>query len=237
MSVRLRVIDFETTGLEPPAQVVEVGICDLEQCGDGTWEVGEPESWLCGGVDAMPPEVRAVHHISLIDLEGSPPFDRSRLFDGAPTPSALVAHNYEFEARFLGEHGLPTICTLKAALRVWPDAPGHSNQVLRYWLEDRGLLSLDDAQAMPPHRAGPDAYVTAHILKALFAAGATGREMVAWTAEPRIMARLPFGKHKGAAWSAVPADYLAWAMRSELDDDFKWNAQREINRRRTGTPA
>ena len=46
------------------------------------------------------------------------------------------------------------------ALRVWPEAPRHSNQVLRYW---RGMR-LDHARAMPPHRAGPDAWVTAHIL-------------------------------------------------------------------------
>ncbi len=43
------------------------------------------------------------------------------------------------------------------AMHVWPDAPRHSNQVLRYW---RNLV-LDNALAMLPHRAGPDAWVTA----------------------------------------------------------------------------
>src|SRR5690606_31559791 len=98
----------------------------------------------------------------------------------APHCAAVVAHNWAFEAAFLGDQQTPAICTLKAALRVWPDAPSHSNSVLRYWLEDQGLLSLDHETAMPPHRAGPDAYVTAHILKTLLAAGATGREMIAW---------------------------------------------------------
>ena len=140
----------------------------------------------------------------------------------------------EFEARFLGEHGLPVICTYKAALRVWPDAPGHSNSVLRYWLEDQGLLSLDHDTAMPPHRAGPDAYVTAHILKALFAAGATGKEMVAWTREPRLLPTCPIGKFRGKPWAEVDAGFLDWMLgQASMEADLKWNARRELERRRS----
>lgn len=228
----LRVIDFETSGMEPPAaQVVEVGYCDLTRNDDGVWSVGQPVSWLCG-VSAMPPEVRAVHHISLAEVSGLAPFDPSTVI--APYCAAVVAHNWSFEAAFLGDQQTPAICTLKAALRVWPDAPSHSNSVLRYWLEDQGLLSLDHETAMPPHRAGPDAYVTAHILKALFVAGATGRQMIAWTQEPRLLPKITFGKHKGAAWKDAPRDYLEWvAFKSDLDGDTKWNAERELERRRS----
>lgn len=229
----LRVIDFETSGIEPPAVVVEVGTCDLAQAADGSWEVGEPDSWLCGGVEVMPPEVRAVHHIAFREIEHAKPFDRSAIFAGVPTPAALVAHNMDFEAKFLGEHGLPAICTLKAAYRIWPEAPGHSNSVLRYWLEDRGLLSLDDAKASPPHRAGPDAYVTAYILKALFAAGATGKEMVAWSREPRLLPTCPIGKFRGQPWAKVEQGFLTWMLgQPTMEADLKWNADRELQRRR-----
>lgn len=228
----LRVVDFETTGMEPPAVPVEVGVCDVTQRADGTWGVGEPDWWFCGGIEAMPPEVRAVHHISFEDVRHAPPFDRSRVFEGSPTPAALVAHNYDFEHRFLGEHGLPVICTLKAAYRVWPEAPGHSNSVLRYWLEDRGLLSLDDAKAMPPHRAGPDAYVTAHILAALFAAGATGKDMVRWTKEPKALPTCPIGEWRGKPWAEVDEGFLRWmAGKPGMDADHVWNARRELERR------
>jgi exodeoxyribonuclease X len=226
----LRVIDFETTGMEPPAAVVEVGVCDLTQLADGSWAVGEPDWWFCGGIESMPPEVRAVHHISFEDVRHAPPFERSRVFEGAP--AALVAHNMDFEAKFLGEHGLPSICTLKAAYRVWPEAPGHSNSTLRYWLEDRGLLTLDDATAMPPHRAGPDAYVTAHILAALFAAGATGKEMVQWTREPRAFPTCPIGEWRGKPWADVDAGFLRWTVGKQgMDPDTVWNARRELERR------
>ena len=232
--VVLRVIDFETTGMEPPTgEVVEVGYCDLIGDEQGGWTVGEPVSWLCS-VAAIPPETRAVHHICMADVAGLDPFAATRplLFAGTPVLSALVAHNLDFEARFLGDHGALTICTLKAALRVWPDAPGHSNGVLRYWLEDRGLLSLVHNTAMPPHRAGPDAYVTAHILKALFADGATGKDMVAWTKEPRLLPTCPIGKFRGQPWSEVEAGFLSWMLNQPtMEADLKWNAQRELDRR------
>lgn len=226
----LRVIDFETTGMEPPAEVVEVGYCDLTRGEDGAWTVGQPASWLCG-VSTMPPEVRAVHHITLADVTGLEPFDPGSVV--APHCAAVVAHNWSFESAFLGDQQTPAICTYKAGLRVWPDAPSHSNSVLRYWLEDQGLLSLDHDTAMPPHRAGPDAYVTAHILKALLQAGATGRDMIAWTQEPRLLPTCPIGKFRGQKWADVEAGFLNWMLNQPtMEEDLKWNARRELERRR-----
>lgn len=226
----LRVIDFETTGIEPPeAVVIEMGYSDL-QLVDGEWAVLPPVSTLFGA-ETVPPETRAVHHISQAEIAGLPAFDPAAMVMGCIGVSAFVAHNYAFEALFIGEHSLPTICTLKAALRVWPDAPGHSNGVLRYWLEDRGLLSLDHETAMPPHRAGPDAYVTAHILKALFAAGATGKEMVAWTREPRLLPACPIGEWRGKPWADVDAGFLRWMINKPVEADLVWNARQELERR------
>lgn len=233
MGHTIRVIDFETTGMEPPAEVVEVGYCDLVQGDDGVWGTDRPEQWLCG-VGSIPPEVRAVHHITMAEIEGRDPFDGAALVEMSSHCAALAAHNMEFENRWLQADGIiPQICTYKGALRVWPDAPSHSNGALRYWLEDQGLLTLTHALAMPPHRAGPDAYVTAHILKALLAAGATGKELVAWTREPRLLPTCPIGKFRGKPWPEVEAGFLNWMLsQPTMEADLKWNAQREIERRR-----
>lgn len=227
----IRVIDFETTGMEPPAEVVEYGYCDL--IGEaGVWSVGSPVSRLCG-VNAIPPEVRAVHHITMAEVGDAPHFDEAEVHNPDADVSILAAHNLSFEDKFIPSRGLPGICTMKAALRVWPDAPGHSNGVLRYWLEDQGLITLDHATAMPPHRAGPDAYVTAHILKTLLETGATGKEMVAWTKEPRLLPNCPIGKFRGVAWPEVEAGFLSWMLgQPTMEADLKWNAQRELTRRR-----
>ena len=223
----IRVIDFETTGTEPAegAKVCEVGVCDAIV---NTRKVTMPHSWLCR-VDQMPPQVRAVHHISLAECEDADPFDPAdMIYDNL---AALAAHNAEFETKFFTPT-LPVICTYKAALRVWPDAPSHSNGALRYWLEDAGKIAPHHELTQPAHRAGPDAYVTAHILLALFDAGATGRDMIAWTKEPRLLPKCPLGKFRGKPWSEVEAGFLGWMLRQPtMEADLKWNAEREIARR------
>lgn len=96
--------------------------------------------------------------------------------------------------------------------------------MLRYW---RGL-TLDNALAMPPHRAGPDAWVTAHLLAEL-ARFASFDQMVAWTREPRPMPVLTFGKHRGQPWAQVPSDYLQWMVsQTDMDADTVWHARRAL---------
>ena len=225
----IRIIDFETTGVEPPeAEVCEVGICDLDL---EAREVRRPFAWMCC-VKAMPPEARAVHHIKLSDCAGLAPFDGAEMFaDAYGKPDAVAAHNAEFETKFFTSP-VPVICTYKAALRVWPEAPAHNNGALRYWLEDQGKIAPEHALTQPAHRAGPDAYTTAHILLALFNTGATGREMIAWTKEPRLLPTCPIGKFRGKPWPEVEDGFLGWMLRQPtMEDDLKWNAQREIARR------
>lgn len=228
----IRVIDFETTGTEPPHQVIELGYSDYDV---ETKAITDPVSELFF-VDAIPPESRAVHHIRLSDIpDTAHPYDA---FGDVRMPAEtmaikfIAAHNAKFEAQWLDLEGFYLICTYKAALRMWPDAPSFGNNALFYWLEDAGKVSANLAMTMPPHRAGPDAYVTAHLLKALFEAGATGRDMVGWTMEPALLPRCPIGEWSGKPWSEVDGGFLGWIVRKVgMDADMKWNAQREIDRR------
>lgn len=225
----IRVVDFETSGVSPDegAEVCEVGTCDLH-LEERTIE--SPQSWLCR-VKQMPPEVRAVHHITLAECEPWLPFDQDLIFVRTNAADVIAAHNAEFETAFFTSP-VPVICTYKAALRVWPEAPSHSNGALRYWLEDQGLITLEHDRTQPAHRAGPDAYVTAHILLALFNAGVTGKEMVQWTREPRLLPRCTIGKFRGKPWSEVEGGFLTWMTNQvDMEADLKWNAQRELDRR------
>lgn len=221
----IRVVDFETTGVAPPAEVIEVGTCDLV---GPPWEVQAPASRFCRS-DLITAETRAIHHISPADVADYPPFS------GVPMDGVvgIAAHHANFEAQWIDElpEGCYLICTYKGALRVWPDAPSHSNQVLRYWLEEQGLTSPDPALCQPAHRAGPDAYATAWLLKALLAK-VTGKELVAWTAEPALLPRITIGKERGKKWDEVDGGFLSWMTRQPgMDPDLVWNAKREIARR------
>ena len=229
----LRVIDIETTGTEPPAEVIEFGRVDVIS-GEAGVQVQAPMARLYKPLNGIPPETMAVHHLTEADFGEDTPVcttDRLRLAVwGGATPDVLVAHNCGFEQQFITEaatDGLQWICAYKAALHVWRDAPRHSNHVLRYW---RGL-ALDPVLAMPPHRAGPDAWVTAHILADLLKE-ASIEQMIAWTKEPKPMPTIPFGKHRGASWNEVPIDYLQWMAReANMDADAIWHASQELERR------
>ena len=177
----------------------------------------------------------AVHHLTPDDFcDDDPHCDEYRLREMFAEPAdVMVAHAARFERGFIADTatgGLPWICTVRSAKAVWPQAPGHSNQVLRYW---RGLR-LDPALANPAHRAGPDAWVTAHILIHLLKE-ATVEQMLEWTREPRRLERIPFGKHRGRAWAEAPDDYLRWmAGQGDMDAEVVAAARQELDRRAPG---
>ncbi len=45
-------------------------------------------------------------------------------------------------------------------------------------------------------------------------------EMIRISSSPILIARMPFGKHKGMLFNQVPADYLEWLLGTELDEDM-----------------
>lgn len=228
----IRSIDLETTGIpkegEPLPGICEIGWCDVVPI-DGS--VMGRRSALCDPGRPIPPEARATHHISDKDVSGlaSPDVVFQAAMD--PTPDCLCAHNADFERAFLPANlSIPIICTYKVALRIWPDAPSHSLQVLRYWLD----LEMDQSLGLPAHRAGPDAYVGAVLMaRILKEPGAPDLPtMVRWSSGPALMARIGFGKHRGEKWSDVPADYLRWIIdKSDLDRDAKANAKHWLKQR------
>lgn len=228
----IRVLDFETTGTEPPAEVCEVGWSDY----DSETRLAQCPRWNLCSVPFMPPEVRAIHHITAAETQAELPWDAERWLLDAKQAGviALAAHNLKFEQQWLGDTGdMLLICTYKVALRTWPEAPAHNNGALRYWLEDSGKIPDLGHYAMPPHGAGPDAYVTAHILKAAFDAGTTGPQMVAWSREPAVLPTCPIGEHRNKPWARVPFGFLEWMTRKakDMDSELVWNAQRELDRR------
>jgi exodeoxyribonuclease X len=235
MKVLFRSVDIETTGFEPPEEIIEIGwtdvVFDTETKG---CEISAPQSRLFKNTRPITPENRAVHHITDAELADKLVCTEAHLrevcTEGAP--AFFVAHNAEFEARWFtpdirGEMHL--ICTYKTALRVYEEASTHSNQGLRYYLG----LGLDADLASPPHCGGPDSYVTAFILADMLKT-TRASHMAGWTIGPRYYATCPLTKHKGLKWCDVPHDFLNWMANkpNDLDADLKQVAREEMERRR-----
>jgi exodeoxyribonuclease X len=234
--VTLRVIDLETTGVDPETdRIVEIASVDLYRTPEGHGIKSERETLVCPG-RAIPPEASAVHH--LIDQDVANAKRIEDVIGDFKTADAYVAHSCAFERSFLdpyfGEQ--KWVCTMKCALRVWPDAPGHSNQVLRYWL---GLVEPFGRarDAIAPHRALSDVIVTAAIFVEL-AKKASWADMLVWSHQPALYTKFKFGKHRGTTYAEAPADYLEWiAYKSDLDENAKYSAEYWLQQRKTAEAA
>jgi exodeoxyribonuclease X len=230
--MRLRVIDIETTGATP-SEIIEIAAVDVVAGPDG-WRALPPRARLFRPRGEISFHAMAIHHLTPDDFDPALPVcDAASLRDFLEEDGRadlLVAHNAAFEAQHIDDGatgGLEWLCTVKAARNAWPEAPGYSNQVLRYW---RGLR-LDPALAMPPHRAGPDAWVTAHLLIDMLGT-ASPDQLLAWSRAPRRLERVPFGRYRGKDWTVPPRGYLEWLVgQDDMARDVRDRAAEELARR------
>ena len=236
-SARVRVVDLETGGAGAD-DVCEVGWQDVRRGDDGVWRLdGERGALLVDPGRPMSPDTLAVHHILDVQVVGAP-------FWKAVAPSvlrpeggvvALAAHRAAFEQRYCRPGltgGAGWICTWKCALRLWPQLPRFSNQMLRYLRRPEGLVH---ELGLPAHRAGPDAYVTAHHLRDMLNE-ASVEQLLVWSREPGLLPRVPAGPMRGRSWSDLEDDALR-AYAAERDVDVRFSAQTELRRRGEASPA
>ena len=242
MNFRIRVCDLECTGFTPPDHApCEVAFCDLvtrqtDLAGQPTgWRVTGGQGYLCYPDRLIPPETSAIHHIIDEDVRYLPLW--LEILDhvvGDHNCGALAyaAHNAKFERQWITDEmtgAAPWICTYKCALRLWPDAPSHSNMALRYWRKPEGL---DRAVADRAHRAYPDAYVTAFLLRDMLEL-APLEQLIAWTNQPALLAKIPFGALRGQPWSAADEGLLRWILNKDFSEDIHFTARAELAKRRT----
>jgi exodeoxyribonuclease X len=222
----IRVIDIETTGIDPASDaIIEIASVDLVRGGGIT----NAMDTLVRPGKLIPPGASAVHHIVDEDVADAPQLgDVIDRFRGA---DFYVAHNCEFEASFFAAQGIdfgPWICTYKCALRVWPDFEGHSNQELRYALGRATPFPGYERQLISPHRAAFDVVVTAAIFEELIK-NARWSELVQWSGEPALYTKFHFGKYRGRRYDEIAVsdpDYLRWIIeKSELEAGIKHSAR------------
>ena len=230
-SAIVRVIDLETGG-NGADDVCEVGWQDVRQGVDGVWRIdGGGGALLVNPGRRMSPDTLAVHHILDSQVTGAPFWKAvaSAVLRPEGGAVALAAHRAAFEQRYCRPGltgGAAWICTWKCALRLWPTLPRFSNQMLRYLRSPEGLVH---ERGLPAHRAGPDAYVTAHHLRDMLNEAGVNR-LIAWSQEPGLLPRVPAGPMRGRQWSELDDEALRM-FAGERDVDVRFSAQTELSRR------
>jgi len=219
------VLDTETSDLDPSkgGALLELAWIKLQTTEDGGWEIVASASNYIEYSGVISPHAQAVHHIKadqLTAISGAVPKTEAiqKLLSFHDQDTIFVAHNMDFDSKFLQEIPGPWICTLKCSRHLWPDAPGHSNQVLRYWLNIEPTAQI---QGLYPHQALYDvATTTALLLKMLVSQ--TLVNLVNLTRSPVKLKRMNFGKHRGLEFNQIPTDYLRWLRgQPNLDPDLK----------------
>lgn len=230
-ALRIRVIDLETAG-NGANDVCEIGWQDVALADDGRWVVTDERGALFVNPGRpITADTMAIHHILDEQVADAPLWKEVAPIVLRPEGGvmALAAHRAAFEQRYCTARlsgGRPWICTWKCALRIWPELPRFSNQMLRYQRMPEGLVH---EIGLPAHRAMPDAYVTAHHLRDMLNV-VTLKELLRWSAEPGLLPRVPAGPDRGKAWARLTSDALVGYLQ-DRDNDVRFSAQTELAKR------
>ena len=231
--MRIEVVDTETTGAEETDQVVEVASVQLRL--NGFADVVKVRTWSSLFRPTVPVSAigRAAHHITDAELARA-----KTVVESLPLPivgDVIACHNAEFDLKMLTQSGVPrealperVICTWRCSMHLFPDAPRHSNQVLRYHL---GFEPVGGKSKLPPHRALPDAQITAGLLVRMMRQK-TPDELVKMTKLPVLLHTVRFGKYRGQLWETLDEGYLHWILSKSFGEDEKYTAQHWISKRR-----
>ena len=223
MSEHIHVIDVETTGLDPKQdRIVEVAAVTVALEPRPRVEALALDTLVNPGMP-IGPQSRAVHHIGDEMVADAPRFEAlvPRLGELARS-GPFAAHRAVFDRAFTGSRR-PWVCTWRLARHLWPEAPGHANQVLRYHLGLEVEERLAGDAGIVPHRAAGDALVSAALLIRELECAPEGSDLAQWalelSARPVLLPIATFGKHRGERWSDVPLDYIEYMVSQPLDDE------------------
>lgn len=221
------VVDTETSDLDPAtgATILELAWIALDRVEDKWVPVSSYETYVQYN-GPIHPSAQAQHHIRADKLTAErgalTRADAVGKLTQVLKPDAyVVAHNVDFDSKFLPEVTNKWICTYKAAKKVWPRAPGYSNQVLRYWLNVVPDLSIASTiKQRAPHQAMYDVATTTGILQKMLETY-TIEELYKFS-QPSILTTIEFGKYKGTPFNQIPKDYLVWLREQpKLSEDLK----------------
>ena len=210
--------DTENTGLGKDAGIVEISWVETDEHFN---EVNRYYS-LINPEKPIQPGAMGAHGITEAMVADAPTiseFMEEVNFPLAGSRTVLVAHNAAFDiVHFAPWMQSPlTLCTLKAARVIYPEADNHKLATLKYYL---GLEGCHDRA----HSADEDVSVLLQLAKRMCQDAECGLpELMHIQNIPRKIHKMSFGKHRGKALSELPKDYVNWLLTKadNIDSDLR----------------
>ena len=210
--------DTETTGLGKDAGIVEISWVETDENFN---EVSRHYS-LINPEKPIQPGAMGAHGITEAMVADSPTISEFMEEAGYPLDvegGVLVAHNAAFDiVHFAPWMREPlTLCTLKAARVIYPEADNHKLTTLKYYL---GLEGCHDRA----HSADEDVNVLMQLVKRMCQDAECGLpELLHIQNIPRKIHKMSFGKHRGKNLTELPKDYVTWLLTKadNIDSDLR----------------
>lgn len=220
MAIRYKFADVETAGFRGPDEhgsgVVDVAWVELDE---NINELSERSSLINPGRN-IEESAQAVHGISDAEVAFAPTLEAFYKNNWDDSPTVLIAHNVKFDQKFLSgciQVLSGTLCTLELARAFLPEAPNHKLVTLaEHYRLERGTA----------HRAAGDVRTGVALLRLIAERSKmTLPQLVQFQSRPTVLTVMPFGMHKGKAFSDLPASYLSWLLSTEgISSDVKMSA-------------
>lgn len=241
----IHVMDTETARTDCPS-ICEIALVTIDTSKKSivSWE-----SSLVDPLVEMDEICRATHHIDP-ELVKEKMTAKDWLYEYMPDTGPIFAHNASFDkGHFDGMlDDRQWYCTLKLSRKLYPNAPKHSNQVLRYYLNlDVSDMPTDpsscvtnefssyDKDILNMHRALYDTWCTAKmVLKMIDEYGYDN--LIQMHDTPTLLRTFRFGnKHQNKTWDQVAVEdpkYLQWMHNkvTDLDDDTRHTLNHYLKR-------
>lgn len=210
--------DTETTGLGKDAGIVEISWIETDEHFN---EVERHYSLINPGkpIQAGAMGAHGITEAMVADAPTIGDFMWSIDCPLAEEGCVLVAHNVAFDINFFGPwmQDPLTLCTMKAARIIYPDADNHKLTTLKYYL---GLEGCHDRA----HSADEDVSVLIQLAKRMCADAECGlAELMHIQNTPRTIKKMTFGKYYGKLLTELPKDYVTWLLTkaNNVSDDLR----------------
>ena len=217
--MRFVLADTETTGIKVTDAVCEVAWREI----DNNFEVVREGNSLINPQMPIHYAASAVNGITDAMVADAPTLEEYMADVDNPLYGedvVLVCHNAAFDYRYLQPHmhdEAQTLCTLKCARVLYPEAENHKQGTLAAML---GIV----VQREKAHSADGDLDVLSQLLQRMCRDASTDLYgLLEVQRRPRPINKISFGKHRGTQLADLPMDYIHWLLTKceNLDPDLR----------------